>query len=104
MNFRLPTVLVLLLLLLSCQPALYKLGKQYQQDGSLESLEKAVAMIELGTDKATLQKILGTPIDMGFDYRYLTPKLGENNCAVGAVFHFDENGKVDDKWVDEICE
>ena len=41
---------------------------------------------------------------MGFDYRYLVDSTGENGCVIGAVFHIGEEGKIDQKWVDEICE
>ena len=41
---------------------------------------------------------------MGFDYRYLIDSVGPKGCVMGAVFHIDENGKIDQKWLDEICE
>ena len=61
-------------------------------------------MLQTETDTAMIRKILGDPIDMGFDFRYLTEKTGENGCVIGAVFHIDATGKVDDRWIGEICE
>ena len=94
----------LILILVSCQSDLQKYGQQYQQNGQLKSLEKAVALLQTETDTAIIRKILGEPIDMGFDFRYLTEKNGENGCVIGAVFHINEYGKVDDRWIGEICE
>ncbi len=103
--FKKPFSLVLLLFCLTnCQTALEKYGQQYQQTGTLESLTQATDLIPNGADTTYLRKILGEPIDMGFDYRYLTELTGENGCVIGAVFHLDQNKKVDDKWVGEICE
>ena len=90
--------------MLSCQSELQKLGKQYQKNGDFQSLEKALTLLQTETDTAAIIKILGEPIDMGFDFRYLTEKTGENDCVIGAVFHIDEFGKVDDRWIGEICE
>lgn len=97
-------VVVLCLSFYSCQPAIYRYGKQFQESQSAEYLEKVVALIPLGADTSYLRKVLGEPIDMGFDYRYLTGLSGEKGCVIGAVFHLDALGKVDDKWIDEICE
>jgi len=97
-------ITILLFCFLSCQSGLEKYGQSYQKNGSLESLEKAMTFLQEETDTATIIKVLGTPIDMGFDFRYLTEKTGENGCAIGAVFHIDEMGNVDDRWVGEICE
>lgn len=96
--------LITLFILLGCQSDLQKYGQQYQKSGNLESLEKTVALLQTETDTAVLRKILGEPIDMGFDFRYLTEKTGENDCVIGAVFHIDEYGKIDDRWIGEICE
>lgn len=83
---------------------IYIHGKHYQSDQDYTSLAKVVELLELGTDTSTLRQILGEPIDMGFDYRYLLDSVGPQDCVVGAVFHIDENGKIDQKWLDEICE
>ena len=69
-----------------------------------ESLSKVVELIASTVDTSYVQSILGEPIDMGFDYRYLVDSIGSNNCVIGAVFHIDENGQIDQKWIDEICE
>jgi hypothetical protein len=92
-------------LILSCQqiPEVEQYGKHYQENNDFESLQKAVDLIEIGSDTAYVQKILGEPIDFGFDYRYLVDSTGPNGCVVGAVFHLTD-GTVDNKWIDEICE
>lgn len=99
-----PLLVVALVIFTSCQTDLQKLGQQYQKKGDFQSLEKVMALLQTETDTATIRKILGEPIDMGFDFRYLTEKTGENDCVIGAVFHIDEFGKIDDRWVGEICE
>ena len=91
-------------LVLACQSELQRLGQAYQQTQDIESLTKAVELIELGSDTAFVRSILGDPIDMGFDFRYLVDSTGPKGCVIGAVFHIDEEGKIDDKWIDEICE
>ncbi len=79
-------------------------GQHYQQHNDYFSLHKVVELIELDADTAYVKTILGEPIDMGFDYRYLIDSIGPNGCSIGAVFHINEEGKVDQKWIDEICE
>ena len=90
-------------LLASCK-TIESYGKCYQNNANKACLQKVVDKINIGADKADIKKILGEPIDSGFDYRYLIDEKGENGCAMGAVFHFDKNGKVDQKWLGEICE
>jgi hypothetical protein len=94
----------LVILLAACQSELERLGQAYQENQDHESLSKAVDLIELGSDTAFVRSILGEPIDMGFDFRYLIDSTGPNGCVIGAVFHIDDQGKIDDKWIDEICE
>ena len=60
--------------------------------------------MDLGVDTLFVKSILGEPINMGFDYRYLIDSVGQNGCTIGAVFHINEEGKIDQKWLDEICE
>lgn len=60
--------------------------------------------MDLGVDTLFVKSILGEPISMGFDYRYLVDSVGPNGCSIGAVFHINEEGKIDQKWLDEICE
>ncbi|GAB5555337.1 MAG: hypothetical protein Sapg2KO_49280 [Saprospiraceae bacterium] len=83
---------------------IYIHGKNYQRDKDYASLAKVVELLELGTDTSKVRQILGEPIDMGFDFRYLLDSVGPQDCVVGAVFHIDEDGKIDQKWLDEICE
>ena len=81
-----------------------KYGKHYQQHKDYNSLNRVVELINLEADTAFIKTILGEPIDMGFDYRYLLDSIGLNGCVIGAVFHIDDVGKIDQKWIDEICE
>ena len=80
------------------------LGKHYQEHKDYESLKKVVDMMQLEVDTAYVKAILGEPIDMGFDYRFLIDSIGPKGCSIGAVFHISETGVIDDKWIDEICE
>lgn len=98
--------ILLLLLCFSCnQPAeIETLGKHYQKHNDFESLNKVVELLPLDSDTTYVKSILGDPIDMGFDYRYLIDSTGPNGCVMGAVFHIAENGTIDQKWLDEICE
>lgn len=98
--------LLLSLLLLACSNY-YKIedyGQHYQQHQDYESLKKVLDLMPLGSDTSYVKIILGEPIDMGFDYRYLLDSTGPNNCVIGAVFHINEAGRIDQKWLDEICE
>jgi hypothetical protein len=81
-----------------------KHGKTYQKTLDYQSLSKVVDLIPLQSDTSFVRSILGEPIDMGFDFRYLIDSVGPNGCPLGAVFHIDEYGKIDQKWIDEICE
>ena len=90
--------------LVSCQNVTEKFGAHYQNNKDIESLKKVVELIDIGTDTAIVRKILGEPIDFGFDYRYLSNTIGENGCPVGAVFGIDSNGKISSKNLIEICE
>jgi hypothetical protein len=78
-------------------------GKHYQKHNDYKSLNKVVELIKLESDTSYVKKILGEPIDMGFDYRYLVDSTGVKGCVIGAVFHITD-GKIDQKWIDEICE
>ena len=51
-----------LIILVACQSDLHKYGQQYQKNGQLESLKKAVALLQTETDTAVIRKILGEPI------------------------------------------
>jgi hypothetical protein len=98
------TFTALVFLLAACQSELERLGQAYQKTQDYESLSKAVDLIELGSDTAFVRSVLGEPIDFGFDFRYLVDSTGPNGCVIGAVFHIDDQGKIDQKWIDEICE
>ncbi len=97
---------ILVLLFSSCQTSseLVTHGHHFQAHNDFKSLQKVVELIELDVDTLFVKNILGEPIDMGFDYRYLVDSVGENGCVIGAVFHINEFGKIDQKWIDEICE
>ena len=81
-----------------------KQGQHYQKHKDYNSLNKVVELMPLEADTSYVKSVLGTPIDMGFDYRYLIDSTGVNGCVIGAVFHLNDNGKIDQKWVGEICE
>ena len=97
---------IIVLLFSSCQTSseLVTYGQHFQDHNDFRSLQKVVELIELDVDTLFVKNILGEPIDMGFDYRYLVDSVGENGCVIGAVFHINEFGKIDQKWIDEICE
>ncbi|UZR98097.1 hypothetical protein [Chondrinema litorale] len=79
-------------------------GQHFQQHQDYNSLSKVLDLIGKTPDTSYVKKILGQPIEMGFDYRYLLDSTGPNGCVVGAVFHIDDIGKIDQKWIGEICE
>jgi len=94
------------LLLFACTTnrSLIKYGKEFQKAPTYESLAKVVELLPETADTTLVNNILGAPINMGFDYRYLIDSVGPNGCVIGAVFHISEAGKIDQKWIDEICE
>jgi hypothetical protein len=98
--------LFVLALLSSCAPkeAVFVYGKQYQKHNDFKSLVKAVELMPTDVTTAQVKKILGEPIDNGFDYRYLTDSISPNKCPVGAVFNIDNEGIITHRWVNEICE
>lgn len=108
------TLFALLLLAItgseSCSK-LEKYGRCYQETLSEDCLQKVVDLMPLGVDSAYVRQILGEPIDFGFDFRYLVDEEAQSPnpdlpfpCPRGAVFHIDDQGKIDDKWLGEICE
>lgn len=99
-------IIILLVLTVACaqKPEIETYGKHYQKHKDYKSLNKVVELIKLESDTSYVKKILGEPIDMGFDYRYLVDSTGVKGCPIGAVFHISEAGKIDQKWIDEICE
>jgi hypothetical protein len=106
MQRRLLVFSCLLIGSLACgsQRQLQQYGRHYRQNADFASLNRVVDRLPLGADTAYLKSLLGEPIDMGFDYRYLVDSTGPNGCVIGAVFHLDETGRVDQQWVGEICE
>ncbi len=103
---KLTFFLFAVLVLMACnRPSeIEKYGLHYQKNNDYESLNKVVELMELNVDSSYVRSILGEPIDFGFDFRYLIDSIGPNGCQVGAVFHINEHGKIDQKWIDEICE
>lgn len=101
---RLCSLFALLLLLLTACQTLAKFGRCYQQTRNPECLQQVLVRMETGVDTAYLKEVLGEPIDMGFDYRYLVDERSEDGCPMGAVFHIGEGGKVSDMWYGAICE
>ena len=87
-----------------CTSQIAKYGQHYQKYQDYESLVKVLELAEENIDTSYVKNILGEPIDMGFDYRYLIDSTGEEGCVLGAVFHIDEHGKIDQRWFGEICE
>ncbi|MGH1383847.1 hypothetical protein [Kordia sp.] len=99
-------IAILLVLTVGCaqKSEVETYGAHYQKHKDYKSLSKVVELIKLESDTSYVKKILGEPIDMGFDYRYLIDSTGVKGCPIGAVFHISEAGKIDQKWIDEICE
>jgi len=99
-------VLLLLCLILACnnQHNIQQLGKDYQHNNTYANLKKVVDKMPLQVDTTYIKNILGEPINMGFDYRYTTDSIGPDSCTIGAVFHIDEKGKIDNVMLDQICE
>lgn len=81
-----------------------KYGQQYQKQKDYKSLAKAVELMPVDITTFQVKKILGEPIDNGFDYRYLTDSISPNRCPVGVVFNIDNKGIITLRWIDEICE
>lgn len=79
-------------------------GLHYQQYQDYKSLENVVKLLPADADTLAVKNILGTPNDMGFEYRYTVDSVGENGCTIGAVFQIDEKGQIKHKWINEICE
>lgn len=99
-------VACIFLLVIGCKSLsdLQKAGLHYQKENDYQSLQQVVDQLPDNSDKSVVRSLLGEPIDMGFDYRYLLDSIGPNGCVVGAVFHINQEGIIDDKWIGEICE
>jgi len=98
--------LFLLALFSGCAPKedVVKYGQHYKKYQDYKSLVKAVELMPTAITTSQVKRILGEPIDNGFDYRYLVDSTGGNNCTIGAVFSIDNQGIITHRWVDEICE
>ncbi len=79
-------------------------AEKYKQEKEVKYLEKVVALLPADVDTSYVKALLGEPINMDFDYRYITEERGKNGCIIGAVLHYNANGKIEEKWVGEICE
>ena len=86
------------------KPEIVKYGQHYQKYNDFKSLSEAVKLMPADITPKEVKRILGEPIDNGFDYRFLVDSTGVNKCPVGAVFNIDQKGKITDRWIDEICE
>lgn len=103
---KLLLALLLILCIIACnstQP-LQQHVRKFKQSKDYQHLQQLMALLPEKMDTSYMKKLLGEPIDMGFDYRYLTDSISPKGCAVGAVFHINEYGQIDDRWLDEICE
>ena len=98
--------LFIIALLSSCSSRLeiVNCGKHYRKHKDFKSLSRTVELMPKTITTIYVKRLLGKPIDNGFDYRYLVDSIGVNNCTVGAVFYIDNQGKITNRWVDEICE
>lgn len=104
-NIYLPLLLVAVVLIwLQQSEGIEDHGNHYKEHQDYFSLNKVVELMEDEVDTTYVRSLLGEPIDMGFDYRYLVDSVSPDNCAVGAVFHINEQGRVDDRWTGDICE
>jgi len=103
---KLLLTLLLTLLVIACSSTqqLQRHARKFQQSKDYQHLQQVLTLLPEEIDTAYVKKLLGEPIDMGFDYRYLTDSVSPQGCAVGAVFHIDEYGQIDQRWLDEICE
>jgi hypothetical protein len=99
-------LIVILFLVSGCatSTALRHYGHHYQLYKDYNSLEKVLQLLPSKPETKQVKKILGEPIDNGFDYRYLVDSTGAHHCNIGAVFHIDLKGKITGRWLDEICE
>jgi hypothetical protein len=96
--------IIILFFVWSCKSEIEQCGQHYQKHNDYLSLKKVVELMPLSADTLYVKKILGNPINMGFDFRYLVDSTSPNRCPVGAVFHIDAQGKTDQQWMGEICE
>ncbi|MDG1279293.1 MAG: hypothetical protein P8O16_18585 [Algoriphagus sp.] len=99
-------LILILIILDSCaaNSELYLSGKHYQKKHDYQSLKKVLDLMPKYIETKQVKRILGRPIDNGFDYRYLSDSISSNQCPVGLVFNINNDGKITHRWLDEICE
>jgi hypothetical protein len=95
-----------MLMLFACGGSLplRRAAKHYQQHQDTPSLQYVVDHLPAGADTTDLRRLLGPGIDMGFDWRYLLDSTSSEGCVVGAVFHINGEGQIDQQWLGDICE
>ncbi len=104
-TIRIALSISILAVLCSCKKDdALKYGTNYQANKDYKSLKMAFDLMPKDIKPEEVKKILGEPIDMGFDYRYTTDSISPNNCVVGAVFNLDNKGNITQKWIGDICE
>ena len=98
--------LFILVLFSSCTSRLeiVNCGQHYRKYNDFKSLSRTIELMPKTITTRHVKRLLGKPINNGFDYRYLVDSIGVNKCTVGAVFNIDKQGKITDRWIDEICE
>ncbi len=94
----------LLLVLAGCHDPLKEAGDRYREKQDSQSLNEFLSLLPVDIDTTLVRRYLGEPIDMGFDYRYLTGETGPDGCVMGAVFHIADDGSIDEYWYGQICE
>lgn len=102
--FYITTIVAALAISISCKSEIQKCGDHYQKYNDFKSLQRVVHLVGLPSDTTIIKQLLGQPIDMGFEYRYLVDSTGPNDCMVGAVFTVNRDGIVTNKWIGEVCE
>ncbi len=99
------TITLYLLLCFSCNSKIEKASKHFVHKNDYASLQQMIELFPLESDTSYVIKLIGQPtLKTDFDLRYLLDSVSENRCPIGGVFHFNSKGKIDQKWVGEICE
>ncbi len=89
---KLILALLLTLFIIACDStqSLQQQARKFQQHQEYKYLQQVMTLLPENIDTTYVKNLLGEPIDMGFDYRYVTDSVSPQGCAVGAVFHIDE--------------
>ena len=102
---KLLSIVFVLFFCLSCASKIKKIANQFNEKNDYSSLQQFVELLPLESDTTILVDLLGMPtVKTSFDYRYIIDSVSDNRCPIGGVFHFNNKGKIDQKWVGEICE